>query len=148
MRQMPLFSAEAEATRTLQEQFDVLCHDYRYVEARLEQAKVEFRKLRDERDALKAKEKRLEDLTMDALTRADMARREVEYWRTKVLDDMARGTPRRAHQDPAPFLDQVLKHLIRLAHPDHWQRGQPATELAHELLVALNDARAQLEAQL
>jgi hypothetical protein len=46
------------------------------------------------------------------------------------------------------FPDQVLKHLIRLAHPDHWQRGQPATELAHELLVALNDARAQLEAQL
>jgi chromosome segregation ATPase len=31
-----------------------------------------------------------------------------------------------------------VKELIKLCHPDKWSQGQPATELAHELMVLLN----------
>jgi len=43
-------------------------------------------------------------------------------------------------QQEAP--DQaLLKRLLALAHPDKWSQGQPATELAHELSVAINAMR-------
>jgi hypothetical protein len=44
----------------------------------------------------------------------------------------------------APVSSQDLKRLIALAHPDKWQ-GQPATALAHELSVTINQLRAQQE---
>jgi hypothetical protein len=44
----------------------------------------------------------------------------------------------------APVSSQDLKRLLALAHPDKWQ-GQPATALAHELSVTINQLRAQQE---
>src|SRR5262249_14951611 len=37
--------------------------------------------------------------------------------------------------------DQLLRKLLALAHPDKWSQGQPATDLAHELTVAINHLR-------
>jgi hypothetical protein len=34
-------------------------------------------------------------------------------------------------------LEHVLTQLLALAHPDKWSQGQPATELAHALSVAI-----------
>jgi hypothetical protein len=33
---------------------------------------------------------------------------------------------------------EICRQLTQLCHPDKWSQGQPATELAHELMVALN----------
>jgi hypothetical protein len=41
-------------------------------------------------------------------------------------------------------IEVVLMQLLTLAHPDKWSHGQPATELAHELAVAINVQRATL----
>jgi hypothetical protein len=115
---MPLFSPEQEATRTLQEAYDLLCHDFRYIDARYEALKLEHHALTQ---AFKAKE------------------REVAFWQ-----DLARTGSRPATR-PAPTLEPTLKHLVALCHPDKWSAGQLATALAHELMIVLNDVRAQLE---
>jgi predicted nuclease with TOPRIM domain len=39
----------------------------------------------------------------------------------------------------------VLTTLLKLAHPDRWGQGQPATELAHEVTIAINATRAHME---
>jgi|RhiMethySRZTD1v2_1073278.scaffolds.fasta_scaffold1341387_1 hypothetical protein len=44
-------------------------------------------------------------------------------------------------------LEPLLKRLLRLAHPDKWSQGQPASALAHELAIAINDVRTHLEGQ-
>jgi hypothetical protein len=139
MTQLPLFSAEQEAERTLQEAYDLLCHDYQYMErsleARLEKAKVEYRKLRDERDALQAESARKDQ----ALA---MARWEGQFWKDKYGQQLAASlTGPRATPTP----DALLKKLLTLAHPDKWSAGQLATALAHEITVVLNDVRTQLE---
>jgi hypothetical protein len=40
-------------------------------------------------------------------------------------------------------LAQILKQLLSIAHPDKWSQGQLAIDLAHELLVVINDARKE-----
>ena len=61
--------------------------------------------------------------------------------RELMLEKLRRQQPLPA-QRPAN-LDRDLKLLIALAHPDRWQ-GQPATALAHEIVVSLNGLRARL----
>jgi hypothetical protein len=39
--------------------------------------------------------------------------------------------------------DVCLKKLLILAHPDKWSQGQPATQLAHEIAIVINDLRHQ-----
>ena len=77
----------------------------------------------------------------DAATRdAAFAERMRAMW-----ESLAKGLPSSAYHAPDPTLEPLLKHLLTLAHPDKWSQGQPATALAHELAVVLNDARAHLE---
>jgi len=40
-------------------------------------------------------------------------------------------------QQPQGTHDTLIRELIKLAHPDRWSQGQPATELAHEITVRL-----------
>jgi len=47
--------------------------------------------------------------------------------------------------DKQTDLAKVLKILLMISHPDRWSRGQPASELAHELTVFVNGAGARLE---
>jgi hypothetical protein len=50
----------------------------------------------------------------------------------------------RSHASLAPedrHVDALLLRLLTLAHPDKWSQGQPATELAHELTVAITAVR-------
>jgi hypothetical protein len=44
-------------------------------------------------------------------------------------------------------LDVVLRQLLTLAHPDRWAQGQAASELAHEITVALNAQRTTFSPQ-
>jgi hypothetical protein len=64
-----------------------------------------------------------------------------------LLKSVCGGKPG-AFQSPlvaAPVdLTHVLTRLLSLAHPDRWSQGQPATELAHEISVAVNGLRERL----
>ena len=53
MTQLPLFSADAEATRSLHEAYDLLYADAGALSQRLERAKAAYRTLREERDQLR-----------------------------------------------------------------------------------------------
>ena len=154
MKQLPLFSAEQEAERTLQEAYDLLVHDYRYMEAsleaRLEKAKVEYRKLREERDRLATLahmvQVREQDLSMQLFTvrqerdTAWQRLQHLEIW-AKTLEAML---ARHQHTPaPAPTLEPTLKKLLFVAHPDRWSQGQDASQLAHELSVVINQLRAE-----
>jgi hypothetical protein len=45
-----------------------------------------------------------------------------------------------------PVRGRDLTRLLALAHPDKWSQGQPATALAHELAIAIQQLREQQEA--
>jgi predicted RNase H-like nuclease (RuvC/YqgF family) len=131
MRQLPLFSADAEATRRLHEAYDLLRADYEALSARLERAKAEFRTLRQERDQLRQERDTLEESNLRLYRALEEAR-----WQCGLALQS---------KVPAPRLEPTLKKLLTLAHPDKWSRGQPATALAHELTVTINTLRAQGE---
>jgi hypothetical protein len=81
----------------------------------------------------------------------------VEHWRTswrrmtakaEDLEDQLKKAgiePRLNYQwlDRGPTLEDVLKQLLAMAHPDKWSQAQPATALAHDLAVAINRLREQ-----
>jgi hypothetical protein len=133
--QLDLF-ASADAYRQLQT-------ENAWLKAQLENAKTEFRKLREElQQCLQA--------TQDALRlrRAlEATNRECALWKSqaelsKMVADLV---PHGAQpQLTAPRKANLTKLLV-LCHPDKWSQGQPATELAHELTVQLNAWRERLE---
>jgi chromosome segregation ATPase len=53
----------------------------------------------------------------------------------------------RRYMQESPVMDgttsdqHLLKKLAILCHPDKWSAGQPATELAHEMMVEINRIR-------
>ncbi len=49
-----------------------------------------------------------------------------------------------SRRPPLDLVDQELKKLIVLAHPDRWSQGQAAAELAHEVALTLNAVRQRL----
>lgn len=75
---------------------------------------------------------------------ATLCQQEAALWKARALG--LRGG-RTADSPAPPTLEATLKQLLTLAHPDKWSQGQPAVELAHELAIAINDARAHLEGQ-
>ena len=118
-----------------------------WLQQRLERARVEFRKLREERDAVACACGELQD-NIDVLhaqlrhwtTKYNEAQRDARHWQSLCeLERMVRtmGTTR------APTRETALKQLLSIAHPDRWSRGQPATELAHELTVTINRLREE-----
>jgi hypothetical protein len=70
-----------------------------------------------------------------ANVRQEENRRRLAELREEMDDRMAELTGR-AHASPVPVME-----LIKLCHPDRWSNGQPATELANELMVRLNAMR-------
>jgi hypothetical protein len=69
-------------------------------------------------------------------------REELFHWIEKatllsVLRDLGPASP-----SPSP-LPGLLTQLLTIAHPDKWSQGQPATALAHELTVVINQLRTQ-----
>jgi chromosome segregation ATPase len=79
--------------------------------------------------------------------RSDLAR--VERERNKAQEELEdvkgyewiyREMRRRLTGSKSPegsIAPEVLMELIKLCHPDRWSQGQPATELAHEIMVRL-----------
>jgi DNA repair ATPase RecN len=65
----------------------------------------------------------------------DGLRQTLRQWAERCIAERrgAGGTGAPTHED--------LTRLLVLAHPDQWSQGQPATELAHELAVAINKMR-------
>jgi len=132
MKQLPLFSASAEASRTLQEHFDLLCHDYRYVETRLETARAEYRKLREERDALQREQTQLRH-------ERDAAQTSARHWQAMYEIAVMLRSP--AREPATEALEPIMKKLLTTCHPDKWSQGQDASALAHELTVVINRLR-------
>jgi hypothetical protein len=76
-----------------------------------------------------------------------------KYWmdaedKVKDLEDQLKRAgiaPRPNYQwlDRGPSLADILTTLLTMVHTDKWSQGQPATALAHELTVYLNDLRGQ-----
>jgi chromosome segregation ATPase len=155
MKQMPLFSAEHEAERTLREDYDSLCAYYRDLEARLATARVEYRKLREDRDRLatlsRLLQERDQDLSMELYTvrqERDRAQHNARYWQAKYdIEHRVRGLEARDREPlpRTPTLEPTLKKLLFVAHPDRWAQGQDASQLAHELAVVINDLRAEVQ---
>jgi chromosome segregation ATPase len=167
MTQLALFD---ERTRKDLEQ---LQYDHAWLTERLETAKVEYRKLRAERDTLTTQVQTLKDRCVEAMAQHDQLRREheaaqrdaqhwkamaaaqqreltqahweVQFWKDKYGEELA-ASLHRPRATPTP--EALLKKLLTLAHPDKWSQGQPATALAHELTVLINDVRATLEGPL
>jgi Homeobox associated leucine zipper len=117
MRQMPLFSASAEAHRTLQEHYDALA-------AYHETLFAEHQALQEELDALRR-----------ALAAAETRAR---CFATLVGERQGPTTPGQA-------LEPFLKQLLILAHPDKWSQGQPASALAHDLSIHINALRQEVK---
>jgi hypothetical protein len=112
-----------------------------WLRERLEHAKVAFRKIRAE---LKAVQRERDS----AQRELDACQRDVRFWKGQYeLERMIR-TMVPARPTPQAALEPMVKKLLTLCHPDKWSAGQPATALAHELTVVLNDVRTQLETQL
>jgi hypothetical protein len=131
---------------------------------RLAMAREAYRTLRAEaRQQREAHQQELEDLQtahdrevnelatshmrlMDRLTRErDQARERLDWAESMMrvwqgIADMAsRGAGRAA--PTADLEEATFKKLISLCHPDRWSQGQLATELAHELSVAVTALR-------
>jgi ssDNA-binding Zn-finger/Zn-ribbon topoisomerase 1 len=74
----------------------------------------------------------------DVLGRLDAMERECAALRQRMstMEAARRGTA------DADACEPLRKQLIRLAHPDKWSQGQPASVLAHEVMVMVNKARS------
>jgi hypothetical protein len=119
-QQLGLFSDGDEARRELQEQLDSLGASYEALDARYWALWHKHRDLQ-------------KDLAQAA--------HEVGYWRDVYSRLLA---SRHGATTQASLSKADLTRLLALAHPDRWSQGQLASELAHELSVALNAARAAL----
>jgi hypothetical protein len=73
-----------------------------------------------------------ENARRHARVRDDMWRRLIAGMREEVADLYAESTGQ------AGATSVPVKDLIKLCHPDRWAQGQPASELAHEIMVRLN----------
>lgn len=63
--------------------------------------------------------------------------------RLDELADEIKHLRREARSGAGLDADRELRRLITLAHPDRWH-GRPATELAHEITIALVALRERL----
>jgi predicted RNase H-like nuclease (RuvC/YqgF family) len=141
--QLDLF-ASADECRDLQA-------ENAWLKARLENAKVEYRKLREElhQQCLQATQDslRIQELQRDVIQHRTMA----EFWERQatlyqsIANTLMGGQGSQLHRT-APSKADLTKLLV-LCHPDKWSQGQPATALAHEITVRLNQLRARLEGQ-
>jgi chromosome segregation ATPase len=118
--------------------------------AALEAANAECQALLDlqgkEYQLLEAETRRLRQALTAKEQELGTAQHNARYWQAKYdIEHRVRGyEARQAQTTPrAPTLEPSLKKLLTIAHPDRWQRGQPAAELAHELSVAINSLRAE-----
>jgi hypothetical protein len=130
-------------------------HEIAWLRERLDNAKVEYRKLREELgDARQERERALAVLAKTSV-HLDQAVRDARNWRelyAGALRDAAHwqtmyalGGRSRGAGARGGVSREELTHLLTLAHPDKWSQGQLATELAHELSVAVNQLRAEVQ---
>lgn len=111
------------------------------VKAAAEELLIDIHILAEENTKLTAKVARL---------KADKAKLERDYQRLIdqhntliiAIQKAAVGAP----ADPGPLDKGALTTLLTLVHPDRWSQGQPATELAHELTVYINEMRGRAQA--
>ena len=140
--QLPLFRPEEEALRELREEYNGLALAHETLMEQYTALRQEHRTLQAELDQRTRERDAVQARLDQAQAALDRAQRQARQWQTACeFAAMVRtGTP------PGPTLELIMKHLLTLAHPDKWSQGQPATALAQELAIAINDARAQLEA--
>jgi len=67
----------------------------------------------------------------------DKAQRE-EQAAYRAYADLQDFWARGKGQGGMPFTPCEKRELLKICHPDRWSQGQPATELAHEVMVRLN----------
>jgi len=60
-----------------------------------------------------------------------------ESWRRQLAAMREQHASLWASSGQAGATSVPVKELIKLCHPDKWSQGQPATELAHEIMVRL-----------
>ena len=107
---------------------------------RLETAKAEYRKLRAAKQQAIAQLVQERDQALQRIASLEGNLRLLEaataLYRLRAEAD--------ASDTPVGMRD--LTRLLALAHPDRWSQGQPATALAHELAVAIQQLREHQEA--
>jgi hypothetical protein len=131
-----------------QEGFASLAQEHRHLKARLTKAEETFRR-QEARYAELAAAYEVE--RHQRMRYEQSAEQRYQWWQDdhqKVLDledqlQKAGIAPRPNYQWAArgESLADVLRDLLKLAHPDRWAQGQPATELAHELTITIQTLR-------
>ena len=116
--------------------------DARYAKSTKVAAYWERRAKQAEADRRHLYETRLEDADHPLHTECQKLTREVEDLRRTLRQWVERTLSGRSHSlAPSDISKADLTKLLTLAHPDKWSQGQPATALAHELSVVINQMR-------
>jgi hypothetical protein len=125
----------ADTHTKLQAQVDRLKKDNRSWER-------SYKRLKEERDQLY--QTRLSDDNHPLYEECKRLRLEVNALRDSLRDQVWREL---GMSSRGSVSREALTRLLRLCHPDRWSQGQPATELAHEITVQLNQLRERGEVQ-
>ena len=110
---------------------------------KLRELQAENERLRQELTAVRATARTILEQRFEAEDKLAIVTRERDFWRGMVSGNAAP----RSQPCLEIWMGQELRKLIIQTHPDKWNQGQPATELAYELSVALNALRARLGVQ-
>jgi chromosome segregation ATPase len=116
------------------QQLAQLQRQYKSLEGRYRRLRSDFMRVQQQRKTLQGQHARL----TAALARVQQALdEERESWVKEVMRDHMAHHRSASQSLETPISSKDRKDLIVLCHPDKWSQGQPATELAHELMVRL-----------
>ena len=116
----------------------------------------EYQRLLTENAHLATENARLRERLRDADTKIERLERQCtrltddcKLWRNRAFEIIDRYFDATSPAAPRPeaWVGHELKNLAAIAHPDKWSQGQPATALAHEVVVMLTTLREKLEGQ-
>lgn len=134
--QLDLFGTKAQ--RQLQA-------DNERLRTRLENAKAEHRKLREERDRWRKSYQSLHKEYKTLNTSHQMQQAMITG--LKLENTYLTSALKHTQYREVPLTKADLTKLLALCHPDKWSQGQAATALAHEISVALNGWRDRIGGQ-
>jgi gamma-glutamylcysteine synthetase len=113
------------------QQLSQLQREHKALQGRHKRLRVDFERIQGQHKALKRAHTRL---TADfEHVQQELEEERSGEWIKKIL--RRRISSLLSPEDTVS--EEFRRRLIKLCHPDKWSQGQPATELAHEIMVIL-----------
>jgi hypothetical protein len=130
-------------TPSLRDESASLEQTVQWMRAKISALQDELTHTRDQRDsATEAYEQAIHHCAALRQER-DRYQREAGAWKT-FIERM--GLHLHSNETaPALWIAKQLTQLLAVAHPDKWNQGQPAAMVAHEVTVAINALRQQVQ---